>query len=38
MLTKELPFVSDYHNLKLKNLSYSNIKEIVIDEFKDLIK
>ncbi len=36
MISKNLPFVSDYSKLKLKDLSYSNITEIVFDNFKDL--
>lgn len=36
MLNKKLPFVYDYDNLKLNNLNYRNIKEIVFDNFKDL--
>lgn len=35
MLNKELPFVSDYNSLKLDDINYSNIKEIVFDDFKD---
>ncbi|MEZ4801138.1 MAG: hypothetical protein R2797_00080 [Gelidibacter sp.] len=35
MLDKGLKFVSDYKTLKLDNLTYSNINEIVYDDFKD---
>lgn len=38
ILNKELPFVSDYDSLKLNNLNYRNIKEIVFDNFKDFKK
>lgn len=34
MISKGLPFVSDYYSLKLNNLNYINIKEIVFDDFK----
>ena len=36
MEEKELTFVSDYHQLKLENLRYGNITEIVFDKFEDL--
>jgi hypothetical protein len=36
MTSKGLPFVSDYYNLKLNNLNYRNIKEIIFDDFSNL--
>ncbi|MCL6218592.1 hypothetical protein [Zunongwangia pacifica] len=36
IINKELPFVSDYGRLKLNNLNYRSIKEVVFDEFKDI--
>lgn len=38
MIASNLPFVSDYKKLKLKDLSYGNITEVVFDNFKDLKK
>lgn len=35
MIAKNLPFRSDYENLKLNDLSYRNITEIIFDDFKD---
>lgn len=35
MIAKNLPFRSDYENLKLNDLRYSNITEIIFDDFKD---
>lgn len=36
MIEKGFPFVSNYHKLKLKDLNYSCIKEIVFDDFSDI--
>ncbi|WP_248722735.1 hypothetical protein [Seonamhaeicola sp. ML3] len=36
MISKGLTFISNYEGLKLNNLNYRNIKEIVFDDFEDL--
>ena len=38
IIRNNLPFRNDYLNLKLKDLSYNNITEVIYDDFKDLRK
>jgi hypothetical protein len=38
MIDNKIPFRKDYQNLKLNDLSYNNIKEIIFDDFVDIKK
>lgn len=37
MIDNKIPFRKDYQNLKLNDLNYNNIKEIIFDDFVDKI-
>lgn len=38
IINSKIPIVSDYYKLNYEELSYSNIKEVVFDDFSDLKK